>query len=64
MNIKDEILIAPLLEECNTLIIYRQNGEEPTVKLNLIDKTMKSNLQLNIDEVNYIRAKFLFNNEK
>lgn len=57
--LKQAITIAPILSDTNTIVIYRNNGEEIVVKLNRENKTILSAKKLQIDEVNFIRENYL-----
>lgn len=43
----------------NSLVIYRDSGEEIIVKINKQTKTMASAQKLTIEEVNFIRENYL-----
>lgn len=59
MNQQPLVTIAPLLTEPNTLVIYRENGEEIIVKVNMENKTIASAHKINIEEVNFVRENYL-----
>jgi len=53
------ITIAPTLTDTNTLVIYRDNGEEVVVKVFKESKTMSASQKITPDEVNFIRENYL-----
>jgi hypothetical protein len=53
------VTVAPILAEPDTLVIYRDSGEEIVVKINKESKTMASSIKITIDEVNFIRENYL-----
>jgi hypothetical protein len=59
MNEQNSIIVSPMLSEPNTLVIYRDNGEEVVVKIYKEKETMGSNKKMTIEEVNYIRQNYL-----
>lgn len=56
---KNKIIVAPILSDAKTLIVYRDNGEEIVIKINAENKTISSEIKLTIDEVNYLRDSYL-----
>lgn len=59
MNQQSLVIVAPLLSDPNSLVIYRDNGEEIIVKVNHESKTIASAKKLDIKEVNFIRENYL-----
>lgn len=53
------IIIAPILSDPYTFVIYRDSGEEIIVKINNQTKTLSSVQKITIDEVNFIRDNYL-----
>lgn len=53
------IIVAPILSDAKTLIVYRDNGEEIVAKIDTEKKTITSEKKLNLNEVNYIKESYL-----
>lgn len=59
MNQSTLIIVAPILSDPNTVVIYRDNGEELAVKINKETKTLSSSIKISIEEVNFIKENYL-----
>jgi hypothetical protein len=55
----NDIIVAPILSDAKTLILYRDNGEEILAKINTENKTITSEKKLNPDEIDFIKDNYL-----
>jgi hypothetical protein len=55
----NQIIIAPMLCNLSTIVVYRNNSEEVVVNINKKSKTFTSNKKLNTDEVDFIQNNYL-----
>lgn len=55
----EPIVIAPILADASTVVIYRSNGEEIIVKLYKEKGTVASEKKLSDEEVDFIKENYL-----
>ena len=54
-----KIIVAPILSDGSTLVIYRDSGEEIIVKINKLNKSMTSIIKLKEQEFDFIKENYL-----
>jgi hypothetical protein len=59
MNKTALVTIASILSEPNTLVIYRNSGDEIIVRINKQIKSISSSKKLEEYEINFIKEKYL-----
>lgn len=59
MNKTALVTIASILSEPNTLVIYRNSGDEIIVRINKETKSISSSKKLEEYEINFIKEKYL-----